>query len=187
MTISTRYIFFLIFKNLRLTFQLRPGSNKCHRSAQLLLSPLGGASWVGQIGWILGQGPGRGGQRGGQRLGWGTLVGDQRRRNKSRGCQKEWEDQEEGEERVGGYMQVYTEWVWPLFTVHSGERKSGDKQETRAGNRECRRRTEEREQGIKRKKQMTDEMSREGTEKDMEETRRKKRKKRGKEDHRQEE
>lgn len=48
-------------------------------------------------------------------------MGDQRRRNKSRGCQKEWEDQEEGEERVGGYMQVYAEWVWPLFTVHSGK------------------------------------------------------------------
>lgn len=87
-------------------------------------------------------------------------MGDQRRRNKSRGCQKEWEDQEEGEERVGGYMQVYTEWVWPLFTDHSGERERGDKQETRAGDGRCRRQMEEREQRIKPNKQMTDEMSR---------------------------
>lgn len=49
-------------------------------------------------------------------------MGDQRRRSKSRGCQKE---QEEGEERVGGCVRVYTEWVWPLFTVHSGEGKRG--------------------------------------------------------------
>lgn len=49
-------------------------------------------------------------------------MGDQRRRSKSGGCQKE---QEEGEERVGMCVQVYTEWVWPLFTVHSRERGGG--------------------------------------------------------------
>lgn len=49
-------------------------------------------------------------------------MGDQRRRSKSGGCQKE---QEEGEERVGMCVQVYTEWVWPLFTVHSRERGRG--------------------------------------------------------------
>lgn len=82
-------------------------------------------------------------------------MGDQRRRSKSRGCQKE---QEEGEERVGGCVRVYTEWVWPLFTVHSGERERGDKQgmRTEVGDGRCRRRSKEK----KRKKQMTDEMSR---------------------------
>lgn len=49
-------------------------------------------------------------------------MGDQRRRSKSGGCQKE---QEEGEERVGMCVQDYTEWVWPLFTVHSRERGRG--------------------------------------------------------------
>lgn len=45
-------------------------------------------------------------------------MGDQRRRSKSKGCQKE---QEEGEEEeVCG--QAYTEWAWPLLTVHSGGR-----------------------------------------------------------------
>lgn len=53
-------------------------------------------------------------------------MGDQRRRSKSGGCQKE---QEEGEERVGMCVQVYTEWVWPLFTVHSGERRWGRDEE----------------------------------------------------------
>lgn len=49
-------------------------------------------------------------------------MGDQRRRNKSRGCQKE---QEEDEEEVCG--RVYTEWLWHLLTVHPGEREGGRK------------------------------------------------------------
>lgn len=111
-----------------LTYRLHPGSNKHRRSEQLLRSPLGGASWVGQIGWTLGQGPGRGGQRGGQRLGWGTLVGDQRRRSKSKGCQKE---QEKGGEEEEVWRKVYSEWAWALLTVHpgkGGESKGKEKQ-----------------------------------------------------------
>lgn len=44
-------------------------------------------------------------------------MGDQRRRSKSKGCQKEQEEDEEGE--VCG--RVYTERAWLLLRVHSKE------------------------------------------------------------------
>lgn len=138
-----------------LTSRLRPGSSRRRTSARLLRSPPGGASWAGRTGWTLGQGPGRGGQRGGQRLGWGTLVGDQRRRSKSKGSQKE-------EEEVWG--RGWTEWVWPLLTVRpgrgGGETMRGQERRTTgagAGRKQGRRSNE--------KAERTDEMSREGTKK----------------------
>lgn len=86
-------------------------------------------------------------------------MGDQRRRSKSRGCQKE---QVEGGERVGVCGQVYTEWVWSLFySSFRGEEKR-DKQglRTEEVDGRWRRHTKEAEQRKKQKKQMTDEMSR---------------------------
>lgn len=55
-------------------------------------------------------------------------MGDQRRRSKSRGCQKE------GVEECG---RGYIEWAWPLSTVQPGERegegKGGEAGTGRAG------------------------------------------------------
>lgn len=51
-------------------------------------------------------------------------MGDQRRRSKSRGCQKGQEEQREDEEE-SVCRQVYTEWAWPLLTIHPGEREGG--------------------------------------------------------------
>ena len=47
-------------------------------------------------------------------------MGDQRRRSKSKGCQKEQEEQEEGEEEEEVCGRIYTEWAWPLLRVHPG-------------------------------------------------------------------
>lgn len=54
-------------------------------------------------------------------------MGDQRRRSKSKGCQKEQEEQEEQEEgeEEEECGRVYTEGAWPLLTVHSGKRGGG--------------------------------------------------------------
>lgn len=91
-------------------------------------------------------------------------MGDQRRRSKSRGCQKEQEEQRRGEEEeVCG--RVYTVWAWPLLTVHPGERKGG-REGKEAGTRtgEVEGEVQEANKGggakKKRKEQMTDEMSR---------------------------
>ena len=183
---------YLQFRNLSenkkssLTSRHRPGSNKCHRSAQLLPSPPEGASWVGQIGRGQGQRGGGGGEGGGSGRGGGARVGDQRR-SKSRGCQKEQEEDEE--EEVCG--RAYTEWVWPLLTVHPGEggKEGGRKEKQGWGRGRWREVQEVRKGGGAKKKgakDRWDEEIRNG--KDVEETRRKKRKKKsGKEDHRQEE
>lgn len=84
-------------------------------------------------------------------------MGDQRRRSKSKGCQKEQVEGEEGE--VCGW--VYTERAWLLLRVHSREGTGAEGGHRRRTTGEgCRREAKEAVQRKKRKEQMTDEMSR---------------------------
>lgn len=70
-------------------------------------------------------------------------MGDQRRRSKSRGCQKEQEEQEGVEEEEGEVCgRVYTERAWPLLAVHPvgrGREVGGREEKQGWGRRRCRR------------------------------------------------
>lgn len=73
-------------------------------------------------------------------------MGDQRRRSKSKGCQKEQEEQEKGGEEEEVCRRVYTEGAWPLLTVYpgrGGEKRGRGRRTTGEVEGRCRRRAKE--------------------------------------------